>query len=106
MNLCWGPVHIDCITESDSVHIIEVNPRIAGSFVTDIIRDAWDFDMIDALLNKLNGSDVFLPERAEPARFAQAILFLDSDSAYRRLSHHLLRDALRCHRPEGLAAPH
>lgn len=24
---------------------------------------------------------------------------------YRGLGHHLLRDALRCHRPEGLAAP-
>lgn len=79
MNLCWGPVHIDCITESDNVHIIEVNPRIAGSFITDIIRDAWGFDMVNALLNKLNGSDVFLPERAEPSGFAQVIFFLDSD---------------------------
>lgn len=79
MNLCWGPVHIDCIIESDNVHIIEVNPRIAGSFITDIIRDAWGFDMIDALLNKLNGSDVTLPGRAEPVGFAQVIFFLDSD---------------------------
>lgn len=79
MNICWGPVHIDCIIEHDKIHIVEVNPRIAGSFITDIIRDAWGFDMIDALLNKIIGSDITLPKKANPVGFAQVLFFLDTD---------------------------
>ncbi|HCJ7369174.1 TPA: ATP-grasp domain-containing protein [Enterobacter hormaechei subsp. xiangfangensis] len=79
MGLNWGPVHIDCIINEDDIHIIEVNPRIAGSFITAIIRDAWGVDMSKALLDKLRGRQVSLSINRNPIKFAQVIFFLDSD---------------------------
>lgn len=82
MNLSWGPVHIDCIVQNNDVHIVEVNPRIAGSFITSIIRDGWGFDIADALLRKLRGESVIMRRLTKPEKFAQVTFFLETDPEF------------------------
>lgn len=79
LNLMWGPIHIDCIINEEQIYIIEINPRIAGSFITAIIRDAWTFDIADALLKRLSGKHVEIFRRREPKKFAQVMFFLGCD---------------------------
>ncbi|WP_232778289.1 acetyl-CoA carboxylase biotin carboxylase subunit family protein [Pantoea sp. Mb-10] len=77
--LGWGPVHIDCIVHNGLTSIIELNPRIAGSFICDIVRDAYGFDMVENLVNKLQGKDVTVPASFLPDAYACVNFFLESD---------------------------
>lgn len=77
--LDWGPVHIDCIVHNGFASIIELNPRIAGSFICDIVRDAYGFDMVEHLVDKLQGKKVTVPAGFLPAAYACVNFFLESD---------------------------
>ncbi|MCA3824407.1 MAG: ATP-grasp domain-containing protein [Burkholderia sp.] len=77
--LTWGPVHLDCIVHDGVPHVIELNPRIAGSFICDIVRDGYGFNVVEALLDKLDGRTVVIPELFEPHAYARAEFLLDSD---------------------------
>ncbi|WP_240462103.1 ATP-grasp domain-containing protein [Burkholderia sp. Nafp2/4-1b] len=77
--LTWGPVHLDCIVHDGVPHVIELNPRIAGSFICDIVRDGYGFNVVEALLDKLDGRPVAIPELFEPHAYARAEFLLDSD---------------------------
>jgi biotin carboxylase len=75
----WGPVHIDCIVNNGRASIIEINPRIAGSFICDIIRDAYGFNMVEKLLDKLQERKVTIPKIFQPDTYACVNFFLESD---------------------------
>lgn len=75
----WGPVHIDCIVNNGRASIIEINPRIAGSFICDIIRDAYGFNMVENLLDKLQEEKITIPENFQPDSYACVNFFLESD---------------------------
>lgn len=77
--LTWGPVHLDCIVHDGVPHVIELNPRIAGSFICDIVRDGYGFNVVEALLDKLDGRAVTIPELFEPHAYARAEFLLESD---------------------------
>ncbi|WP_104925458.1 ATP-grasp domain-containing protein [Rahnella sikkimica] len=77
--LSWGPVHIDCIVHNGFASIIELNPRIAGSFICDIVRDAYGFDMVENLVDKLQGKEVTVPASFLPDAYACVNFFLESD---------------------------
>ncbi|AXF25450.1 carboxylate--amine ligase [Burkholderia pyrrocinia] len=77
--LTWGPVHLDCIVHDGVPHVIELNPRIAGSFICDIVRDGYGFNVVEALLDKLDGRPVAIPALFEPHAYARAEFLLDSD---------------------------
>ncbi|WP_333985847.1 ATP-grasp domain-containing protein [Burkholderia orbicola] len=77
--LTWGPVHLDCIVHDGVPHVIELNPRIAGSFICDIVRDGYGFNVVEALLDKLDGRTVTIPELFEPHAYVRAEFLLDSD---------------------------
>ncbi|MCA8063194.1 ATP-grasp domain-containing protein [Burkholderia sp. AU38729] len=77
--LTWGPVHLDCIVHDGVPHVIELNPRIAGSFICDIVRDGYGFNVVEALLDKLAGRPVEIPDLFEPHAYARAEFLLDSD---------------------------
>ena len=47
--LSWGPVHVDCIVTGDRPYIVELNPRIAGSFICEVVRDSYGFDAVGSL---------------------------------------------------------
>lgn len=72
-------MHLDCIVHDGVPHVIELNPRIAGSFICDIVRDGYGFNVVEALLDKLDGRPVEIPERFEPHAYARAEFLLDSD---------------------------
>lgn len=74
-----GPVHIDCIVREHQCFIVELNPRMPGSFISDIIRDCYGFDMTEAHLDKLMGREVTLPSQHVPCRYARAEFLLTSD---------------------------
>jgi hypothetical protein len=77
--LTWGPVHLDCIVSDGRPHVVEINPRIAGSFICDIVRDTYGFSLIDSLLDKLQGRDVVVPALFAPRAFGRVEFLLDSD---------------------------
>lgn len=52
MELSWGPIHIDLRINKHDVKIIEVNPRIAGSFICEMIGDCYNFSIVESLLRK------------------------------------------------------
>jgi biotin carboxylase len=57
IGLTWGPAHVDLIASDEGPSVIEVNPRIAGSFIPELINDAYEFDLIDHLLQRAMGAD-------------------------------------------------
>lgn len=77
--LSWGPVHIDCIVRDGVASIIEINPRIAGSFICEIVRDAYGFNMVENLVDKLQGKEITVPEKLLPDAYACVNFFLESD---------------------------
>lgn len=77
--LTWGPVHIDSIVHDGKPYLVEVNARIAGSFICTIVRDAYGFDIVGALLDKLEGKPVQIPDTFRPHRYARVEFFLDDD---------------------------
>lgn len=77
--LTWGPVHIDCIVKEHQCFIVELNPRMPGSFISDIIQDCYGFDMTEALLDKLMGREITVPSQHVPSRYARAEFILTSD---------------------------
>ncbi|WP_052007201.1 ATP-grasp domain-containing protein [Burkholderia paludis] len=91
--LAWGPVHLDCIVHDGVPHVIELNPRIAGSFICDIVRDGYGFDVVEALLDKLDDRPVAIPDLFEPHAYARAEFLLDSDpGAWRFAQAGTIRD--------------
>jgi carbamoylphosphate synthase large subunit len=75
----WGPVHIDCIVRDGVAYIVEINPRIAGSFITEIVQDAYGFDIVAALIRKLQGIDIGIPTIFAPVSYARVEFFLGGD---------------------------
>ncbi|HEX7865378.1 MAG TPA: ATP-grasp domain-containing protein [Variovorax sp.] len=78
-DLSWGPVHLDCIVRDGVPYVIELNPRIAGSFICDIVRDGYGFDIVAALLDKLTGRSVAVPDIFAPRSYAHVEFLLASD---------------------------
>lgn len=46
LNLLWGPVHIELRLSSKGTKIIEVNPRLAGGFIPELVRLSTGIDLI------------------------------------------------------------
>lgn len=80
--LDWGPVHIDCVVEDDRVSVVEINPRIAGSFIAELVRDAYGFDLVASLLARCMGEPSVhqVSGQARPAiGFAGVEFFLEDE---------------------------
>jgi biotin carboxylase len=73
LGLRWGPAHVELRLTGASPVVIEVNPRLAGGFIPELIRLAWGIDLVALTLAAVVG------EEARPAcsrRAAAAIRFL------------------------------
>ncbi|QPF74103.1 ATP-grasp domain-containing protein [Roseateles sp. DAIF2] len=78
--LGWGPLHLDVILVGERPHIIDINPRIAGSFICELVRDAYGFDLVEALLAKLQGQVLpAAPARRAPRAYARVDFLLEGD---------------------------
>jgi len=84
--LSWGPVHIDCIVSDGIPHIIELNPRIAGSFICEVVRDSYGFDAVASLLDKLLGRRISIPVVLRPAMYVRVELLLENDGGFREFA--------------------
>jgi biotin carboxylase len=46
LKLTWGPSHVELRLTAKGPAIIEVNPRLAGGFIPELVRLAFGIDMI------------------------------------------------------------
>ena len=60
LGLTWGPTHVELRVGRDGPRLIEVNPRLAGGFIPEVVRLATGIDLITALIAAASGSDVVL----------------------------------------------
>ena len=77
LGLEWGPCHIELKSDEDEIWIIEVNARLAGGNIPQLINEAIGVDLLEACLDVAVGlPPVLLPKRAR----ASAIQFLFAPS--------------------------
>lgn len=58
LGITWGPAHVELRTDGTQIHLIEVNPRLAGGFIPTMIQAATGLDLIEATINKASGRPV------------------------------------------------
>lgn len=73
LGLGWGPQHWELRVEGDRAAVIEVNPRLAGGFIPELVRRAQGIDLVRATLELATGGAPDVAAKA--ARFA-SIRFL------------------------------
>jgi argininosuccinate lyase len=77
LDLRWGAAHVELRLAATGAQIIEVNPRLAGGMIPDLVQRAYGVDLIDAQIRAAVG----LPcDLAAPVRAAASIRFLTADS--------------------------
>lgn len=57
MGLSWGPAHTELRLSKDGIIIIEINPRLAGGFIPELVRLATGIDLISATLAATVGDE-------------------------------------------------
>lgn len=83
LGLAWGPLHVDIIVAGGVPYVIEANPRIAGSFIPELIKDAYGADLVEMLLASTLGEHVHVVPAVKNTRATVALvdfLFEPSDS--------------------------
>ena len=55
IGLTWGPAHTEVRLTAAGPRIIEINPRLAGGFIPEIVRLATGFDSISATVELASG---------------------------------------------------
>lgn len=83
LGLAWGPLHIDIIVADGIPYVIEANPRIAGSFIPELVKDAYGADLVEMLLASALGEHVHVIPVAKNTKATVALvdfLFEPSDS--------------------------
>jgi len=72
----FGPAHTEIRLTEEGPVVVEINPRLAGGMIPELVRHALGIDLLSAFLNQLCGQPVDLsPGRAEWA----SIRFLTAD---------------------------
>ena len=68
LGLGWGPAHVEIRVTKDGPKIIEVNPRLAGGFIPELVRLASGVDLISATVRQVIGREPSLtPQRNQYA---------------------------------------
>ncbi|HEX6371051.1 MAG TPA: ATP-grasp domain-containing protein [Longimicrobium sp.] len=80
LGLGWGPLHWELRMQGDTAVPIEVNPRLAGGFIPELVRHAEGIDLIRETLHLVVGLPVDLDARR---RRHASIRFLFSPGAGR-----------------------
>jgi len=71
--LTWGALHVEIKIDGENIHLIEINPRLAGGMIPRMIALASGLDLLEAQLSRVTGQIVML----EPTKNAySAIRFL------------------------------
>ena len=73
LGLTWGPLHVELRLGEDGPHLMEVNPRLAGGFIPELVRQATGIDLIRATVELVVGRT---PDVVRTRREHAAIRFL------------------------------
>jgi S-sulfo-L-cysteine synthase (3-phospho-L-serine-dependent) len=61
VGIIWGPAHVELKLDSKSrPHIIEINPRLAGGFIPELVRLATGIDLIEETVRLSTGAELKL----------------------------------------------
>lgn len=63
LRLGWGPAHVELRVTAGGPKIIEVNPRLAGGFIPELVRHASGVDLIAATVARVAGREPDLTPR-------------------------------------------
>jgi argininosuccinate lyase len=55
VGLCWGPAHVEMRLTDNGPAIVEINPRLAGGFIPEIMRLAFGVDIIREIVKQVVG---------------------------------------------------
>ncbi|MBL4801198.1 MAG: ATP-grasp domain-containing protein [Emcibacter sp.] len=55
MGITWGPAHVEVRSDGAQIHLVEVNPRLAGGFIPLMIRAATGLNLIENSILKAAG---------------------------------------------------
>jgi argininosuccinate lyase len=69
LDLGWGAIHVELRLSPDGAEIIEVNPRLAGGMIPELLRLAYGIDLVDAQVRSAAGlpADLTSSVRCEAA---------------------------------------
>ncbi|MBV9823614.1 MAG: ATP-grasp domain-containing protein [Actinobacteria bacterium] len=70
VGLGWGPAHVELRLTAAGPAVVEVNPRLAGGMIPDLVRAATGVDLVAATVAAVAG----LPVELEPDRDAGAAI--------------------------------
>ncbi len=65
LGLGWGPAHTELTLTASGPVIIEVNPRLAGSLIPELVRLARGIDLVEASISLAIGHDPVLKPTAK-----------------------------------------
>jgi biotin carboxylase len=77
LGLGWGAAHVELRMEDGDVRVVEVNPRLAGGMIPELVRHVLDIDLVDSQVSATVGADPALTPQST-SRTA-AIRFLTAD---------------------------
>jgi argininosuccinate lyase len=63
LGLGWGPAHVELRLTDTGAAIIEVNPRLAGGYIPELIRLASGIDLISETIRLVTGKQPDLTQR-------------------------------------------
>ncbi|MEA2562136.1 MAG: hypothetical protein QOH06_3640 [Acidobacteriota bacterium] len=88
----FGPAHTEVRLTAEGPVVVEINPRLAGGMIPELVRHALGIDLLSTFLNQLRGRPIDLtPSRSEWA----SIRFLTSDRHGRLGDISVLEEARR-----------
>jgi biotin carboxylase len=65
LDLGWGPAHLELRLSASGPTIIEVNPRLAGGFIPELVRLAQGIDLISETVLLASGQDRAIKKMSE-----------------------------------------
>jgi S-sulfo-L-cysteine synthase (3-phospho-L-serine-dependent) len=65
LGITWGPAHVELRSDGRKIHLVEVNPRLAGGFIPTLIEAASGLDLIAATIARAAGRVVKTPRRRD-----------------------------------------
>lgn len=76
LDVTWGPAHVEIRVGSDGPKVIEVNARLAGGMIPELVRLAGGVDLVEATLAAWLGEVADLESRWDRAASLRAVLAL------------------------------
>lgn len=87
----FGPAHTEIRLTERGPAVVEINPRLAGGMIPELIKYATGIDVLEAWMSLLLGDDVdLIPKRRDRA----SIRFLTAENAGRLSGIHGIKEAL------------